>query len=263
MIKLLKYEFKATYKTFLMLFLGLYLACGAFGMIVRGGGIYAASSSIPVLFVMMIGIIVASIGVMTTITNIVRYKKNILGEEGYLMNTLPVPTWKLVLSKVLGAAFWSIVSIFVIVTAIIMSSFIAGENNVSQVWEGLKRITEIFGNVDIKVIVYMLGMFISVFNFYLTMYFAFSFGSAFNKNKVLIAFLFLILYKMILPVIFGNMFEELFIFVNQEFSILFAGGLGYLGVSNGVYVFLIFKIVEFIVFFFGTSYILKNKLNLE
>lgn len=265
MIKLLKYEFKATYKTFLMLFLGLYIFCVAFGITMGRNDdmVYSMSNIITTIFMLMIVIIIISIGVMTTITNIVRYKKNILGGEGYLMNTLPVPAWQLVLSKALMAVFWSLVSIFVIVTATLLATIIVNNGTIFYMFEQIKKALQMLDKTSIKFVTYILSLFISMFDFYLVMYFAFSLGASFNRNKVLIAFVFLIIYKMIIPTILEGLFGGIYVIINQELSLIFGTGMSLFGPGNGVYVLLVFKIVEFIVFFLGTSYILKNKLNLE
>ena len=49
-----------------------------------------------------------------------RFYKGLLGDEGYLMHTLPVRTWQLVASKLICALVTSVVSIAVAILAIII-----------------------------------------------------------------------------------------------------------------------------------------------
>ena len=47
--------------------------------------------------------VLAALGVMTVLPVIQRFYKGLLKEEGYLMFTLPVESWKIVLAKALAA----------------------------------------------------------------------------------------------------------------------------------------------------------------
>ena len=68
--------------------------------------------------------------VVTIVTIAQRFGKNLFGNEGYLMFTLPVKTYKLVLSKILCAVFWCVCSVVVYALAwlllLLLSSVTAG-----------------------------------------------------------------------------------------------------------------------------------------
>lgn len=51
-----------------------------------------------------------AIAVVTFLVVVQRFYKGLLGQEGYLMFTLPVPTWQLTLSKLVGATIMTILS---------------------------------------------------------------------------------------------------------------------------------------------------------
>ena len=68
-----------------------------------------------VYVITLIGIFVA-----TMLITIQRFYKSLLGDEGYLMFTLPVRPWQLITSKLIVSALWSIVSCVVAVGSIMV-----------------------------------------------------------------------------------------------------------------------------------------------
>ena len=84
--QLLKYEFKATGRTYG----GLYLALVALAVL-SGFSLRSSSkdnfASLLLFAYMIVAVAVAVVSVMTIVT---RFTRNLLGREGYLMHTLPV-----------------------------------------------------------------------------------------------------------------------------------------------------------------------------
>lgn len=56
-----------------------------------------------------------ALGVLTIVVTIQRFRKNLLGDEGYLMFTLPVSTSSLILSKCITALIYAVLSFIVAV----------------------------------------------------------------------------------------------------------------------------------------------------
>ena len=109
--QLLKYEFKATSRVYG----GLYLA------VLAVSALLGISFQVPVLFTAPIAALmivymalVVAIVVMTILTIVQRFTRNLLGREGYLMHTLPVPTAQLILAKLLSSLVWTLCSILVV-----------------------------------------------------------------------------------------------------------------------------------------------------
>lgn len=110
--QLLKYEFKATGRTYG----GLYLALVALAVL-SGFSLRSSSkdnfASLLLFAYMIVAVAVAVVSVMTIVT---RFTRNLLGREGYLMHTLPVTESQLILSKLISSVVWmlcsSIVGIF-------------------------------------------------------------------------------------------------------------------------------------------------------
>ena len=110
--KLLKYEFKATSRTYgglylVWLLLGLLLGISMRNMVEtenpNGWQIWM------VLMLLYVGITIAA-GVVCIMTIIQRFTKNLLEREGYLMHTLPVNEYQLVGSKLISSLVWVVCS---------------------------------------------------------------------------------------------------------------------------------------------------------
>lgn len=83
--KLLKYELKATSRTFLPIY-------GALILVALGNRLFRMGNinlGFGLTTAILVGLFVA-LGVLTLMVTIQRFNRNLLGDEGYLMFTLPV-----------------------------------------------------------------------------------------------------------------------------------------------------------------------------
>ena len=111
--KLLKYEFKATARTYG----GMYLALLA-ASVLFGGSVWrwnstnsdAYSALVGLMSLVYTAVIIGTV-VVTIMTIVQRFYRNLLGREGYLMHTLPVTETQLVTSKLISSTVWSLCSI--------------------------------------------------------------------------------------------------------------------------------------------------------
>ena len=111
--KLLKYEFKATARTYGGMYLALLAASVLFGGSVRrwnSTNSDAYSTLVGLLSLVYTAVIIGTV-VVTIMTIVQRFYRNLLGREGYLMHTLPVTETQLVTSKLISSAVWSLCSI--------------------------------------------------------------------------------------------------------------------------------------------------------
>lgn len=113
--KLLKYEFKATgrillplYAVLLVLSLLMHLSVTSSFDKIPWGSWYGVVQG---LITMLYGCTFAVVLVVTVLLLVQRFYKNLLRDEGYLMNTLPVKPWQNVAAKLLPAIVWSIIGI--------------------------------------------------------------------------------------------------------------------------------------------------------
>lgn len=137
--KLIRYEFLSTYR-FMLLICGILLGLSfitGFGMRSRlfekaemleasfhFGEIllYIGAFMLVFLFVIMSVVVMSA----TFFYSIKRFHENILGNEGYLMHTLPVKTRDLILSKTLVFVVWSLFSALVVIASYGIFLFLGG-----------------------------------------------------------------------------------------------------------------------------------------
>ena len=116
---LLKYEFRATARTYGGIYLALLAAAGLIGFSFRGDRA-AAQSHVFEIGVTIYSLLVMALVIVTIVTVIQRFTKNLLGREGYLMHTLPVTESQLVASKLLSSAVWLLASAVVGVVSLVI-----------------------------------------------------------------------------------------------------------------------------------------------
>lgn len=113
--KLMKYEIKATARWFLPLYAAI-LIIAAISRLLFGDPLILESSgfnfrkAVTVLTILAYVILIVGVMIVTLVVCIVRFYKSLLGDEGYLMFTLPVQTWKHITGKLLIAVLWSFLS---------------------------------------------------------------------------------------------------------------------------------------------------------
>ena len=207
--KLLKYEFKSTSRVMWLLYLGLIGVALMLGIIVRVGDFagmteYSSSyinmnseamNSVLRILLIFLGIsyflVLTAVMVITTVMIVLRFYRNILGDEGYLMHTLPVPTTHLLTSKLLISVIWmllagasAVVSGFVFMVSSGFLGFLIREGELIRV---IKEVFEVlpWTTVILTLVSGLIGIVSSILLFYLSM----AIGNMANKNKFLFSVL--------------------------------------------------------------------------
>lgn len=129
--KLLKYEFKATSRTMGSMYLAVITAAALLGFtmhmtIKRETGGFGSqgmenffASAMMVLMLVYVALVIATV-VLTVVQVVQRFHKNLLGGEGYLMNTLPVSSRQLLVSKTVAGVVWMVASAVVSVLSMLV-----------------------------------------------------------------------------------------------------------------------------------------------
>lgn len=126
--KLIKYDMKSQSKIFVSMYI-FDLILAVFGLILsKISHFYPKSyifSGINQLFfaVLILGLVITA--VVTLILTVMRYRTNLLRDEGYLMHTLPVKVSQLYFSKLISSVLWFIIdaAVVYIVVAIRLLDF--------------------------------------------------------------------------------------------------------------------------------------------
>lgn len=116
--KLLKYELKSSAKFFVPMYFAI-LAITTLNSIFMRKNLFVGAQSI---INMVVGALFIALTTLTVVIIVRRFKKNLLGNEGYLMFTLPVSSSKLILSKYISALIWIFLTIIVTMMVVIIYS---------------------------------------------------------------------------------------------------------------------------------------------
>ena len=256
--KLIKYEFKATGRTFLPLYGAILVVALLNRFLGRNTqGVFEELNKLGDFTVMALVALFIALGVITIVATIQRFQKNLLSDEGYLMFTLPVKTRSLILSKMIVAIVWIILSGLVGIAAFgilfISKEFITElmpllSELMSQVMHILQEET---GRVSILVIVQFIAAgFISYIQFIVSIYLALAIGQFpnFQKHRTAASFIAFFVINLVVNWVLGlAIFAGDFV-ANANMN-MFIGNLIALVVTVGM--------------FEATNYILRNHLNLE
>lgn len=189
--KLLKHELYATGKYLLPIY-GITLILSLVNRLVINVDIFkGALGFIPVF--MMIAYVISIIASLfvTFIFMIVRFYKNLMSDEGYLMFTLPVKPTQLVNSKLITSIIWTIVSIITICLSLLI--LLATPERLNDFKNALDDIFYIFkasfGKTYTLVIIEFILMIISsLIQSILLIYVSIALGHLFNGHRVLGSF---------------------------------------------------------------------------
>lgn len=262
--KLIKYDFRCTSKTFIPM-MAAFLAVTVLMRVcmeTMGEADISGTVSIAVGLIVMsyVGLIYAML-IYSFFGNVSRFNKNLFTDEGYLMNTLPVKPWKHIVSKLVSAFVWYLMSIL----AIVASFFILGVGN--GLMEGLKVIYDDFGKSfaiwiknypGVTILAILLMVTASIFTL-LLLYFVVSLGHLFKtKRKWGVNIISYFVVITVVSMIFSHGAELMNSIVNA-FNIN-----SYEGIATFVLSFINLLCVLLSVLFFAlTNYIIGHKLNLE
>ena len=217
------------------------------------------SRVISVLFV----IAVVACVVMAFVLMIIRFYKNFLTDEGYLMFTLPVTTGQLIWSKLLVSVLWVVVSAAVGVLA----SFILTVGTDAQdiiFGVNLKEILRGFTGGQSAVVVALvvtLALLYAAYT-YLRCYAAMAVGQSFGSRKLLLSVVFYIAFGIaesilttviVRPLLNTDTLGKLFTADVEPFNAVLSA----LGAFNGFY------LVLCVIYFVVTYLFFRRKLNLQ
>ena len=264
--KLMKYELKATARTLIPLYIAL-LAFAIINKIFIGTGLSKELSgfgSIPfILSIFAYGCTMAAVFIVTFFVIIQRFYKNLLGDEGYLMNTLPVTTIANLTSKISIATFWNIVSGFVAILSIIIMAFNpdAFGKFFSEFFQGFSKGSSKFGvQIYIVIIELIIAILVQLIKSITMIYASISIGHLFNKHRILSSFGAFVVLNLIASAI-ASALGIGFSFLNWKN--IFSQSESFFPIHMILGLVILFNLVFFIAYFIITNYILKNKLNLE
>ena len=254
--KLMKYELKSLLKGLLPLY-GAILAVALINAVMASFGIGNSIDGLPQVTAMLLyfGLCVA-VAVVTFLAIIQRFYKGLLGQEGYLMFTLPVPTWQLTLSKLLGAVITTILSGIVGMLSILLLGSL--EINWGMFF---RDFADIFPHWTLDATLFVIElivlMLVGVAAMILEIYVAIALGHLANKHRIAMSFVWFVVLQTVLSFLTG--LSAMALSYWPFFPVFYVN----LSAHGMMWMMILPCLIEAAVFYFGTTWILKNKLNLE
>ena len=194
--KLFKYEFRATGRIFLPSYAALLVMSVVTRLFYGNGGVFVSGASkndelLAGIATLVMIMLFTAVWVVTLAVTLRRFWTNLLGREGYLTNVLPVHPWEHMLSKLVTASVWNILSILASVLALwIMLGGVLNLidlSNFIEFWRELRqRLAEegATGQAVLLAVQIAASTLLSVFQFILSVYAAMCVGQLVNTHRI-------------------------------------------------------------------------------
>ncbi|MDY5636134.1 MAG: ABC transporter permease [Streptococcus orisratti] len=248
--KLLKYEFKYVGKWYFALNSAILVIAPILGFFLKSlmeRTDNLTSSIIPFSLFLILGALIASSWAATIFIIIKRFYNNIFGREGYLTLTLPASIHQIILSKLVASIIWSFFNALVIIIAILL--VVIPSVGVKELLIVLPYIHEIFP--ESNTFFFSLYMLLSAIAGTLMIYLAIALGQLFTDRRVLMGFVFYVVLAILLSILSVMFVDNNLLINDQIYSTRF------------YYYYFVQFIVEIAIFYSGTYFIIKNKLNIQ
>ena len=251
---LVRYEFKNVNKWYLALYAAV-LALSAFiGIQTQGfkNLPYQESQATMLFFLSTVfGGLMVTLVISTIFLIIKRFKGSVYDRQGYLTLTLPVSEHYIITAKLVGAFIWSIVS-----TAILALSGFIVLTLTAPDWFATSDVIPFIETHLPQLSLMGVSFLLNTISEILCIYLAISIGQLFNEYRTALAVVAYIGIKIVIG------FIELFFNTSANFYVNSLAGFNdnfYMGVSTSI----IEELIFIAIFYLGTYYILRNKVNLQ
>lgn len=258
--KLFRHELKATGRYLIPLYL-LLLVVSVFDRLVLKLDIFHGALVIVPGFLTMAYIVsIIAIVVVTFVLMIMRFYKNLLGDEGYLMFTLPVRADQHLNVKLITSMLWTLLSFLTVIASLFIA--FATPDVMRDIAEGFRDVVaeldKAFGGLSVLLIIefivmVLLGLAMNI----LLIYVSIAVGQLFNGHRVLGSFA---AYMAIYTV--SQIFMAIVIGIG---GYTFRGSLEELNSVPGIVmpVGILIALAFNAAYYFAINYIFRKKLNLE
>ena len=257
LMKLMKHEFLATGRVMLPLYLLLVVVSvgvnlTVHGMLMAGNPLF---DLLGALFSIAYVLIIFAAFLLCLVVVVVRFYRNMMGPEGYLTLTLPVSVHQHVLSKLFISLLWMVLTGGAVALSVLLI-FLGDEVDLSRFLETFRAALSqlnvgLHGIAVLSLLLALLHIALILLQFYA----ACAIGGSFANSKVVLSVAFFFAIQLIVSTVNNLMGEagmSLFSGGSPQALLRFSMGL------DGA-----IMAVEIVIFYFITTYFLKNKLNLE
>ena len=258
--KLFKHEMKATARLLLPLYLVLAVFTVMDRIVIYLDIFKGVLKVIPGFITAGYILSIIALTIVSSVIIILRFYRNLMTDEGYLMFTLPVKSHELINSKLLASCIWTVGSaIAVIASLLIVFSGSSFFSSLPDLWKlMLDEMRRTFGtNMMLLGIEFSILLVINVLNGILMIYVSIAIGQLFNGHKVLGSFAAYIVLNIIIQVvttiitvIFSLIFNHTIVEINTLPEVILPMSI-------------LFILILTVAYYLVTNYIFKKKLNLD
>lgn len=191
--KIIKHEFKATYKTALTMILSVLLVGGLVRMmdlVSFDGTIWEIIEMIMAVFYLLLLI---AVPVSMFVVSIARFYRTMVKDEGYLTHTLPVKKTQLINGKLITSVIWIIISIMVIPLSLLINV----KNSIYTFRDIAELLKLVFSNSTyiMDCVMFILLIIVSIMASLLLCYACIGMGQMFNGHRLAGSVLFYFIFQ--------------------------------------------------------------------
>lgn len=182
LMKLLKYEGKATARVLVPVGCGVLVFTLLVGL---ANTVLNRQENLPTLLTILQILLnmIAGLGLLFAVgacvfMQVQRFYK-LLGEQGYLMLSLPVPVWKHIIAKLLCAGIWSVIGVLY---WFLGAAILSGGSIYGNLWQGTLSVSPAGILLVLEVVLLLVAL---LAGFYLEFYLACAIGGQFGQQRLL------------------------------------------------------------------------------
>ena len=251
---LVRYEFKNVNKWYLALYAAVLVLSILIGMQGHYYNYISFKDSKPFLFIflaLVFGGLIITLAISTLFLIIKRFKGSVYDRQGYLTLTLPVSEHHIITAKLIGAFIWSLISTAVLaLSAVIIVAITVPE------WIPLSYVITFVDTHLPQIFLTGISFLLNTISGILCIYLAISIGQLFNEYRTALA----VAAYIGIQIVIG--FIELSFNLSSNFYVNSLVGLNdhfYMGAGIAI----VEELIFIAIFYLGTYYILRNKVNLQ
>ena len=257
--KLLKYDFRSMLKQFAFIWpaalvLALVNRFTVNSFVTSASGLRQTVSGVAML---------VYVGIMIVIQ---RFFRGLLGDEGYLMHTLPVSPWELIGSKLLCAVVTTLLSIVVAILSILLIMPISW-SNIFDMFKGFHYLFSHwnmeFTHIVLFLLEFLLLICLGMANGYLHLYLSMAIGHLFNRNRVAMSVVAYIAINALVGILIGILGNMGLRNLSIPYDLINFGNAPVAAMHLFFWISILIALAGDAVYFFCTEYILRKRLNLE
>lgn len=251
---LVRYEFKNVNKWYLALYVAVLALSALIGIQTQTyNNLPAKESQLSMLLFLatVFGGLMITLGISTIFLIIKRFKGSVYDRQGYLTLTLPVSEHYIISAKLVGAFIWSIVS----TTVLAISTFIVLTLTAPD-WFATSDLIPFIETHLPQLSLMGVSFLLNTISGILCIYLAISIGQLFNEYRTALS----IVAYIGIQIVVG--FIELSFNLSSNFYVNSLVGLNdnfYMGAGIAI----VEELIFIAIFYLGTYYILRNKVNLQ